>query len=97
MNVQTTVKLGKRGTFVVPNKIRQQAGLKEDDLCLVDIDNFGRIIIEPAVALPVETYSNTRKAELLLSSAVDEKDYQEARKEVKKLGLDPDQIEHYRA
>jgi hypothetical protein len=37
----------------------------------------------------VETYTNERKAEFLLNNAVDDADYLKARKEVRKLGLDP--------
>jgi hypothetical protein len=44
----------------------------------------------------VETYTNERKAEFLLSNAVDEADYRDARNEVWKLGLDPDSIPHLR-
>jgi hypothetical protein len=33
---------------------------------------------------------------VLLTNAVDQTDYQRARKEVKKLGLDPDEIPHRR-
>jgi hypothetical protein len=43
-----------------------------------------------------EMYSNERKAEFLLNNAVDDADYSEARKEVRKLGLDPDSIPHLR-
>jgi hypothetical protein len=46
--------------------------------------------------LPVERYTPERKAEFLLSNALDAKDYREARKEVRKLGLDPDKIRHRR-
>jgi len=44
----------------------------------------------------MERYSPERKAEFLLNNAVDEADYGEARKEVRKLGLDPDSIPHLR-
>jgi hypothetical protein len=44
----------------------------------------------------MERYSPERKAEFLLSNAVDETDYGEARKEVRKMGLDPDSIPHLR-
>lgn len=44
----------------------------------------------------VELYSNERKAEFLLSNAVDSEDYQWAVREVKKLGLDPKKIPHRR-
>ena len=42
----------------------------------------------------VETYSHERKAEFLLNNTVDDADYRKARKEVRKLGLDPDSIPH---
>lgn len=41
-----------------------------------------------------EEYSQERKAEFLLNTAVNECDYQTARAEVVKLGLDPDSIPH---
>lgn len=43
-----------------------------------------------------EIYDNERKAEFLLNNAVDEADYRDARKEVRKLGLNPDSIPHLR-
>ena len=54
------------------------------------------VFIRPAVLVPVERYSPERKAEFLLSTATNEKDYKRARKEVQKLGLDPDSIPHHR-
>ena len=50
----------------------------------------------PVVAPPVEQYSEERKAEFLLSNAVDEQDYAWTRHEVWKLGLNPDQVRHKR-
>jgi hypothetical protein len=44
----------------------------------------------------VERYTAERKAEFLLSNAVDEADYRRARKEVAKLGIDPDSIPHHK-
>jgi len=46
--------------------------------------------------MPVERYTPERKAEFLLSNAVDEADYRRARKEVAKLGIDPDSIAHHK-
>ena len=46
--------------------------------------------------LPVEEYSAERKAEFLLSNAVDEVDYSWAVREVRKLGIDPDAVSHER-
>jgi hypothetical protein len=52
------------------------------------------ILLPPAVALPLEIYSPARRAEFLLSNAVDASDYEAAVKEVKKMGLDPALIPH---
>jgi hypothetical protein len=54
------------------------------------------ILIRPAVVIPIERYSPERKAEFLLSNAIDEADYRKARKAVRKLGIDPDSIPHAR-
>jgi hypothetical protein len=43
-----------------------------------------------------EIYTPERLAEILLTAAVDEEDYQGAREAVRDLGLDPDKIEHLR-
>ena len=54
------------------------------------------ILIRPAVVLSVEVYTPERKAEFLLSNAIDAEDYARAREEVRKLGLDPDSIPHHK-
>lgn len=96
MTLQTTTKIGKRGSLIVPNLIRQAANLKDDDTVIVSIDDDGRIIVTPAMTLPLEIYSLERKAEFILSNAVSDDDYQEAVLEVKNMGLDPKKIKHYR-
>jgi hypothetical protein len=45
--------------------------------------------------VPVEIYTPERRAEFLLSNAVDAKDYQTALEEVRKLGVDPAKIPHH--
>ncbi len=52
------------------------------------------ILLRPAVAMPVETYTPERRAAFLLSNAVDAADYAQARSEVRTMGLDPDDIPH---
>jgi hypothetical protein len=42
----------------------------------------------------VEIYTSTRRAQLLLNSAVDAEDYQFLREIVRQLGLNSDEIEH---
>ena len=88
-------KVGKRGAIVVPAKLRRRYGIEEGSVVIAEAREEG-ILIRPAMVVPVERYTPERKAEFLLSNATTEKDYQRARKEVKKLGLDPDAIPHRR-
>lgn len=89
------VKVGKRGTIIVPAKLRKRFGIEEGALVTTEPREDG-VLIRPAIVLPVERYTPERKAEFLLSTATTAKDYQRARREVTKLGLDPDAIRHRR-
>lgn len=90
-----TTKVGKRGTVVIPAAVRRRFGFDEGSLIVVEERDDG-VLLRPATAVPVEIYTPERKAEFLLTNAIDEEDYLEAREEVKKLGLDPDTILHQR-
>lgn len=85
--------IGKRGTLVIPSSLRERFGLEEGETVLVEETDEG-ILLKPAEIVPVESYSPERKAEFLLNNAVTKEDYEEARKEVESLGLDPDDIPH---
>jgi AbrB family looped-hinge helix DNA binding protein len=93
-NLETS-KVGKRGTVVLPARLRRRFGFEEGDLVIVEEREEG-LLVRRAIALPLETYSPKRRAEFLLTNATDAKDYARARQEVKKLGLDPDSIPHRR-
>jgi AbrB family looped-hinge helix DNA binding protein len=88
-------KVGKRGTVVIPAQLRRQYGIEEGSLVITEAHDDG-VLIRPAVALPVESYTDERKAEFLLSNAVDEQDYAWAVQEVRKLGIDPEAVPHER-
>ena len=88
-------KVGKRGTVVIPANLRREFGIEEGTFVITEAREDG-VLVRPAVALPVESYSDQRKAVFLLSNAVDEEDYGWARAEVRKLGLDPDDVPHER-
>lgn len=90
-----SAKVGKRGAIIVPASLRKRFGFEEGSMVLAEEKDDG-ILIRPAVVIPVERYTPERKAEFLLSNAIDEADYRRARKEVSKLGLDPDAIPHRR-
>jgi AbrB family looped-hinge helix DNA binding protein len=88
-----TCRVGKRGTIVVPVKLRERYGLDEGVLVIAEAREDG-ILLRPAVAVPVELHSPERRAEFLMSNAVDDDDYREAVDEVRRMGLDPDSIPH---
>jgi AbrB family looped-hinge helix DNA binding protein len=88
-------RVGKRGAIIVPAKLRKRFGIEEGSIVTAEEKDDG-ILIRPAEIVPVERYTPERKAEFLLSNAVDEADYRRARKAVRKLGLDPDRVRHRR-
>lgn len=61
--VSETSKVGKRGTLVIPAKLRQRFGLKEGSLVIAEETSEG-ILIRPAVAVP--TYTQEQLEDLLL-------------------------------
>jgi AbrB family looped-hinge helix DNA binding protein len=90
-----SAKVGKRGAIIVPASLRKRFGIEEGAIVTAEARDDG-ILIRPAVVVPIERYTPERKAEFLLSNAVDEKDYRRARRDVRKLGLDPDAVPHRR-
>jgi AbrB family looped-hinge helix DNA binding protein len=89
-----SAKVGKRGAIIVPARLRKRFGIEEGTLVIAEEKEDG-ILIRPATLIPVERYSSERKAEFLLSTATTAADYRNARKAVRKLGLDPDSIPHH--
>jgi len=87
------VKIGLRGTIVIPADLRKQYGLNEGTLVLAEPVAEG-ILLRPVAMVSVELYSKERKAEFLLNTAVTEEDYRWAVREVEKLGLDPASVPH---
>jgi AbrB family looped-hinge helix DNA binding protein len=88
-------RVGKRGSIIVPARLRKRFGIEEGAVVIAEETEDG-ILIRPGMIVPVERYTPERKAEFLLSNATNRADYQRARKEVKKLGIDPDSIPHRR-
>ncbi|MDO9565599.1 MAG: AbrB/MazE/SpoVT family DNA-binding domain-containing protein [Candidatus Desulfaltia sp.] len=88
-----TAKIGKRHTLVIPASIRRQYGLEEGALVILEARQEG-ILLRPVIALPMERYSSTRKAEFLLNNSVTMEDYEWAVKEVIMMGIDPETIPH---
>jgi AbrB family looped-hinge helix DNA binding protein len=95
MSVSESSRIGKRGTLVIPAKLRRIFGFEEGTEVIAEQTSEG-VLIRPAVTVPIELYGPERKAEFLLSNAVDAEDYRRAVEEVRRLGLDPDQVPHHR-
>ncbi len=93
MAVAETTRVGKRGTIVIPARLRRRFGITEGALVIAEERKEG-VLIRPAAAVPLEIYTPARRAEFLLSNAVDAKDYARALKAVRKMGLDPETIPH---
>jgi AbrB family looped-hinge helix DNA binding protein len=60
-----TSKIGKRGTWVIPAKLRQRFGLKEGTLVIAEATPEG-ILLRPAIALPMPVLTQEQIATLLV-------------------------------
>jgi AbrB family looped-hinge helix DNA binding protein len=89
-------KVGRRGTVVLPAKLRRRLGIEEGSFVVAEEREDG-ILIRPATVLPIEIYTPERRAEFMLNNAVSAEDDRRARAEVKRLGLDADRIKHQRS
>lgn len=92
-SIVATSKVGKRGTVVIPARLRKRFGLAEGALLIAEERPEG-VLLRPAIAVPIEHYTPERVAEFLLTNAVDRREYTAARRRVKKMGLDPDTVPH---
>ena len=81
-------RIGKRGTIVLPAKMRKRYGFEEGTMVVAEEGEYG-VLLRPAAVIPVEVYSPERKAEFLMANAVGPADRKRAEAEVRKLGLDP--------
>ncbi len=95
MPVREPGRVGKRGTLVIPAELRRVFGLEEGSEIIAEETPEG-ILLRPAMTVALEIYGPERKAEFLLSNAVDAGDYARAVADVRALGLDPDAIPHER-
>jgi AbrB family looped-hinge helix DNA binding protein len=86
-------RVGKRGTVVIPAGLRRRFNVQEGSFVMTEETPDG-ILLRPATIMARESYSPERKAEFLLSNAVDASDYVDAVKAVKDMGLDPAKIKH---
>ena len=87
-----TVQIGEQGELAIPSDLRRAVGIQ--DRSFVTVERWGSLlVVRPADQEP-EDYTAERKAEFLLSNAIDEVDYAAASAAVRAMGLDPRQIHH---
>jgi len=86
-------KIGRRGVVVIPAGLRKKYGFEEGSIVIAEARAEG-VLLKPVAAIPVEIYTPERKAEFLLNNTVTPEDYAWASGEVRKMGLDPENIPH---
>jgi hypothetical protein len=89
-------KLGDFELYIIAREFRKRAYCLLKQLPPIAEACEGGVLIRPALVLPVEVYTPERKAQFLLSNAVDAADYAGAVAEVHRMGLDPKTIPHYK-
>jgi AbrB family looped-hinge helix DNA binding protein len=87
------MRVGKRGTVVIPAETRRRLGLDEGEMLVME-ESAGGLLLKPVRAYEVEVYTPQRSAEFLLNNAVTAAEFDEAVAEVRGMGLDPDTIPH---
>ncbi|MGH9369045.1 MAG: AbrB/MazE/SpoVT family DNA-binding domain-containing protein [Thermoanaerobaculia bacterium] len=89
------IRIGKRGTIVLPAKLRKRYGFEERTMVVAEEAEYG-VLLRPAAVVPVEIYSPERKAEFLLANAVNAEDLERAEGDVRRLGIDPRKVRRRR-
>ncbi len=86
-------RIGRRGVVVIPARLRKEYNLSEGDYVMVESSQAG-ILLKPARIVPIERYSDARRAEFMLGNAASPREYAKAVAAVKKMGFDPRKIPH---
>lgn len=85
------LRVGKRGTVVIPAEARRRLGLTEGEMLVMEESAAG-LLLKPVRAYEVEIYTPERRAEFLLNNAVTAAEYDEALADVRAMGVDPDTL-----
>jgi bifunctional DNA-binding transcriptional regulator/antitoxin component of YhaV-PrlF toxin-antitoxin module len=93
MSIVETVSVSAGGDVPIPVSLRQLTGIDAGSIVTLEARE-GVIVIRPVDE--IELYTPERRAEFLLSNAVDSAEYATACEEVRRLGLNPEEILHDR-
>jgi AbrB family looped-hinge helix DNA binding protein len=86
-----TIKMGKRGTIVLPAKLRKQFGL-EDGTVLITEARDGEIRLRPALITQPERWTPERTAYFMLINCTSQEEWDRMMPDVIALGIDPSRI-----
>ncbi|HEX9092704.1 MAG TPA: AbrB/MazE/SpoVT family DNA-binding domain-containing protein [Coriobacteriia bacterium] len=87
------LRVGKRGTVVIPAAARRRLGLDEGEMLVMEESPQG-LLLKPVRAYELEVYTAERRAEFMINNAVDASEYDEALADVRAMGVDPEAIPH---
>lgn len=87
-----TIKMGKRGTIVLPAKLRKRFGL-EDGSLLITEEKDGEIRLRPAYVYEPEVWGPERTAYFMLVNCLTKEEWDRMVPEVVAMGLDPAKID----
>jgi AbrB family looped-hinge helix DNA binding protein len=90
--VATTVKIGKRGTLVIPARLRKQFGI-EDGSHLVLEAKDGGISMRPAMVYEPEVWSDEERCYFILINSMTKEEWDANLPDVLARGIDPTKIE----
>jgi AbrB family looped-hinge helix DNA binding protein len=88
----TTIKMGKRGTIVLPAKLRKQFGLEDGSLLITEAKD-GEIRIRPAFLYEPPVWSPEETAYFILINSMTKEEWDRNLPDVQAMGVDPVAIE----
>jgi AbrB family looped-hinge helix DNA binding protein len=88
----TTIKMGKRGTIVLPVKLRKQFGLEDGSLLVTEAKD-GEIRIRPAFVYEPEVWSPEETAYYILINSMTKEEWDRNLPHVLEMGVDPAHIQ----
>ena len=77
--MRATTQLGSRGQVTLPAEVRKAMGLKPGDTLVVHLED-GRLVLEPAIMLPIELYTEERVGEFARAAEMSAEELAEARR-----------------
>jgi antitoxin PrlF len=77
--MRATTQLGSRGQVTLPADVRKAMGLRPGDTLVVRLEE-GRLVLEPAVVVPVEQYSDERVEEFARAAEMSAEEVAEAKR-----------------